>query len=127
MDLSKLPKMSQTPPPPDSQPTPQGKPQPNDYRDQIAHVEAGVGGMVWVSVILGAICIWLGRRFSSYLAAKVSGREFHTQTNWISGPKTGQEVAYWELVGSQAWTDASIFLFGLALILEALALWVISS
>ena len=28
---------------------------------------------------------------------------------------------------SAAWTDASLFLFGLALILEALALWVISS
>ena len=130
MDLSKLPKMSQTPPPPtppDSQPTPQGNPQVIDHRDQIAHVEAGVGGMVWVSVILGSICIWAGRRFGSYLAAKLSGREFHTQTNWISGPKTGQEVAFWDLADSQAWTDASFFLFGLALILEALALWVISS
>jgi hypothetical protein len=129
MDLSKLPKMSQTPPPPpppDSQPSPQPNPQAADYQDQIAHVEAGVGGMVWVSVILGAICIWLGRQFASYVVAKVSGREFHTQVNWVSGPKTGQEVAYWELGGSQAWTDASIFLFGLALILEALALWVIS-
>ena len=97
MDLSKLPKMSQTPPPPPpppSEPPQQPNPQPVEYRDQISHVEAGVGGMVWVSVILGSLCIWLGRRFPSYLLAKLSGRGFHTETNWISGPKTGQEVGY---------------------------------
>ena len=127
MDLSKLPKMSQTPTPPPPEPTPQPASQPIDYQDQIAHVQSGVGGMVWISVILGALCIWLERRFGAYLLAKLSGREFHTEINWVSGPKTGQEVAYWELGGSTAWTEASIFLFGLALVLEALALWVISS
>jgi hypothetical protein len=126
MDLSKLPKMSQTPAPPPGEPTPQAEP-PRDDRADIAHVDAGVGGMVWVSVILGALCIWLGRRFPSYLMAKLSGKDFHTNTNWVSGPKSGQEVGYWELSGLTAWTEASIFLFGLALILEALALWVISS
>src|SRR5438105_11930849 len=53
MDLSKLPKMSQTPPPPPAEPPQQPNPQPVDG-DQISHVEAGVGGMVWVSVILGS-------------------------------------------------------------------------
>ena len=127
MDLSKLPKMSQTPPPPSGESSPQPQPPPDDRAD-ISHVDAGVGGMVWVSVILGALCIWLGRGFGSYMAAKLSGREFHTHALWNPGtPKAGQEVAYWDLSGSWAWTEASMFLFGLALILEAIALWVISS
>jgi len=126
MDLSKLPKLSETPKPPPAEPTPQPNPPPDDRAD-IAYVDAGAGGMVWVSLILGALCIMLGRRFPSYLMARLSGREFHTQSTWSMGPRAGQEVEYWELSGSAAWTDASLFLFGLALILEALALWAISS
>jgi hypothetical protein len=126
MDLSKLPKLSETPKPPPPEPTPQPNPPPDDRAD-IAHVDAGAGGMVWVSLILGLLCMMVGRRFASYLAARLSGREFHTQSTWSMGPRAGQEVEYWDLSGSSAWTDASIFLFGLALLLEAVALWVITS
>jgi hypothetical protein len=127
MDLSKLPKLSETPKPPAPDPNPQPEATRPDDRADIAHVDAGAGGMVWVSLILGALCMMLGRRFPSYLVAKLSGRDFHTQVNWIAGPNAGREVGYWELQGSTAWTEASIFLFGLALVLEALALWVITS
>jgi hypothetical protein len=125
MDLSKLPKLSETPKPPPSEPTPT-RPAADDRAD-IASVEAGVGGMVWVSLILGALCMMLGRRFPAYVFARLSSREYHTQVNWIAGPRAGQEVGYWELQGSTALTETSIFLFGLALVLEAIALWVISS
>jgi len=127
MDLSKLPKLSETPKPqPDPEP-PQPNQPPIDYRADLAYVDAGAGGMVWISLILGALCLMLGRRFPSYVLAKLSGREFHTQVNWVSGPQAGQEVGYWNLSGSTALTETSIFFFGLALVLEALALWFISS
>jgi hypothetical protein len=125
MDLSKLPKLSETPKPPATQ---QESPPPaGEDRADIATVEAGVGGMVWISVILGALCMMIGRRFAAYLFAKLTGRPFHTEVNWIAGERAGQEVQYWELQGSIALTETSMFLFGMALVLEAIALWAISS
>ena len=47
--------------------------------------------------------------------------------NWTSGPKAGQEVDYFDLEGFTAWTDTAIFLFGLAMVLEAAMLTVVYS
>jgi len=68
-----------------------------------------------------------GRSFASYLLDVLRGREHHTQVNWSVGPNAGQEVAYWDLLGGTAYADAGIFLFGLAMILEAISLAIVSS
>jgi hypothetical protein len=68
-----------------------------------------------------------GRNFASYLLAKLKGAEFHTGVNWAVGPNAGQEVAYWDLQGATAWTETGIFLFGLAMIMEAVALAIVRS
>jgi hypothetical protein len=47
--------------------------------------------------------------------------------NWIAGPQAGQEVGYWDLQGAVAWTEAGIFFFGLAMVLEGIALAVLAS
>ena len=60
-------------------------------------------------------------------SAKLAGREYHTEINWNIGPNAGQEVAYWDLTGGMAWAETGIFLFGVAMILEALALAIVSS
>src|SRR5205823_607458 len=108
MDLSKLPKMSQTPKPPEPQPSSED-PAPVSEREMAA-VDAGAGGMLWFSIIVGGLCIMYGRRSFSYFLAKLSGREFHTEVNWSVGPNAGQEVAYWELMGGAAWAETGLFL-----------------
>jgi hypothetical protein len=122
MDLSKLPRLSETdkhaPPP---QPPEESRPAPDAYQPVQVQSE-GVAAQVWLSGILGLVFMLMGRNFARYLIAKLTGQEFHTGVNWTAGPKTGQEVAYFELAGYTAYTDTGIFLFGLAMVLEAVVL-----
>ena len=124
MDLSKLPKLSETPKPPSNEP--QKEYFSNDHAN-LAAVEAGTGAMLWISLILGLLCMAIGRSFGSYAIAKLTGREHHTHFNWSDGPLVGTEVAYWDLQGFVALTDTGIFLFGLAMILEGVALAIVNS
>jgi hypothetical protein len=128
MDLSKLPKLSQTAEaarkegvdPPAAAPVPPVGPTPN-YQGQAGPV---LGAEVWISLVLGLVFVFLGWTFVKYVATVAQGQAFHTQVNWTEGPKAGQEVAYFELQGYTAWTDASMFLFGAALIADAAMLLV---
>jgi hypothetical protein len=134
MDISKLPRMSESgkhaPPPPDEADTRPGEasPQrtPSDYRSYDA-ARPGVGAEVWLSLIIGLILIMVGWRFARWALATMTGQPFHTNTTWTSGPKAGQEVSYFELEGFTAWTETALFLFGLALVLEAAMLAVVYS
>jgi hypothetical protein len=90
--------------------------------DYAAPAPRGVGAQVWFSAILGIVFMMLGWRFASFLIATISGREFHTGAVWTNGPKAGQEVAYFELSGYTAWSETGIFLFGFAMVLEAIML-----
>jgi hypothetical protein len=130
MDLSKLPKLSQTaeaarkegasPPAAAAAPVPAVGATPS-YQGQAGPV---LGGEVWISLVLGLVFVFLGWTFVKYVATVAQGHAFHTQVNWTEGPKAGQEVAYFELQGYTAWTDASMFLFGAALIADAALLLV---
>jgi len=126
MDMSKLPKLSQTPKPPSNEP-PAGEPEPLSYGPQIGTPEASIAGMLWISLVIGALCMFWGRGAASYFFAKLTGREHHTHVNWVAGPNAGQEVGYWDLQGAVAWTDTGVFLFGLAMVLEGIALAVLNS
>ena len=44
----------------------------------------------------------------------------HTNVNWLSGPKAGQEVAYRELEGFVFYNESAMFLFGLRCFWRAL-------
>jgi len=63
--------------------------------------------MLWVSIILGLICMAIGKNSASWLIAKISGREYHTGFNWAFGPKVGTEVDYWDFGPYQAITDTA--------------------
>ena len=139
MDMSKLPRLSQTnkddapapiagsaaapPPPAPDRNVPDYQP-----RDGYAAADGGydpgysVGAEVWISVILGIVFMFMGWNFARYAAATLTGRTFHTNVNWTEGEKAGQEVAYYDLQGGTAHTESGLFLFGLALVLEALAM-----
>ena len=131
MDLSKLPRMSQTPARPDpAQPTAPGEPLPGQpapgtvvyAQPPRAHVDVGLGAEVWFSAVLGLVFILMGLSFAQWLVATLAGRPFDTGVVWQAGENAGQPVRYFELAGGTAWTDTATFLFGLALLLEAAAL-----
>src|SRR5438105_3791048 len=102
MDISKLPKLSQSPPPPppDSASPETSVPAPTrrvpDYRSPSDDPPLSAGE-IWFSLIVGVIFLLLGWTFARFTIAKLTGQPFHSGYNWSSGPKTGQEVGYLEL------------------------------
>ena len=149
MDLSKLPKFSQTPPAPqEPEQTPQsttamlfcecGAPvaggsrfcphcgrkfEPKTgYADPSLLAEDVHPAEIWISAFLGLIFMLIGGTFAKWAIAKMTGQPFHTTYFWQQGPNAGKEVDYWELQGFTAFTDMGVFLFGLSMVLEALAL-----
>ena len=115
MDLSKLPKLSnssEVAPPSPVETTPPA--QNFQHSSRVA-----IGAEIWVSLIIGLIMLFLGRNFAHFSVATISGKEFHTGVNWTAGPKEGQEVAYFELSGHTAWTEMGLFFFALVLLVDA--------
>src|SRR5437660_7764543 len=127
MDVSKLPKLSQSDPPPkndaadtsgaDTHAAPR-RAEAIDYRP--TPPEPISGGEIWFSVIVGVIFILLGHNFAGYELSRMSGKPYHTGVNWTAGPNTGQEVAYPDLQGYVFWNDSAMFLIGVAVVLDAL-------
>src|SRR4051812_12095286 len=117
MDLSKLPKMSQSPPPPSpAQPDPvAARPL---QQPSVLDTPGSIGAEVWISLVIGVLCLLLGKNFATWGLTTLSGKPYHTTVNWVAGDKAGQEVSYWELQGYTALSDAAIFTYGIALILE---------
>lgn len=139
MDLSKLPRMSKTDRPPND---PEGAPPvvgtgevptvgaaaPVRPVDEVYEPgSAGIGAEVWLSAVIGLVCLLMGRNFAGWLLARLTGQTYHTGVNWVEGPKAGTEVAYTELLGAPIWTDSAMFLFGLALMFEAVVLATVHS
>jgi hypothetical protein len=91
--------------------------------------DAGVGAEVWLSAIIGAFLILMGKSFGGWLIATLSGRPYSTGVVWGegAGERAGQPVAYWDLEGYTALNDSAIFLFGVAMILEAVVLALIGT
>ena len=149
MDLSKLPKLSQTPPQ-----TGETSPAADSAFPAAAAIEhcrscglplrvgarfcdgcgavvphagerlgAGAGAAeVWISAIFGIVFILIGKTFGAYLWSVITRQPFHTGVNWTSGELAGTEVTYPQLQGFVIWIDSAMFIFGLALLLEALAM-----
>ena len=119
MDISKLPKFSDSPPPPLPEEPQPAMPMPAEPSRQ-----TGIGADIWVSLIIGLLFIFMGLNFGKFLVAKLAGQPYHTNYNWAPAPGSdtpGPEVAYFDLQGFTAWSDMGVFLFGLVLLLEAAA------
>src|SRR5439155_8780801 len=112
MDLSKLPKLSESPapapPPPDADQPIAAAPSAPPNREEIGTM---IGAEVWISLIIGLIFVMLGFNFAKYSFALLTGRQYHTHVDWQSGPKAGNEVAYAELEGDAIWNDSALFVF----------------
>jgi hypothetical protein len=133
MDMSKLPRLSNTaqstPPPAGDAPAPPAPDPPIPSRPEPPYSEQPMtqgllmGAEVWLTGVLGLIFMLLGKNFGIYLISKLTGGVYHTGVNWTAGPLTGTEVSYPDLQGFVMWTDASLFLFGLAMVFEAIVLF----
>jgi hypothetical protein len=123
MDLSKLPKLSdtksQTPPPVVPESVPESRSEPVDYAQNPRYQPPGIGADIWISLCIGILLCYLGGTFGRFAVAKISHQAFHTGVNWTSGPKDGTEVDYFDLEGFTAWSDMGVFLFGLILLFDA--------
>ena len=144
MDLSKLPKMSQTPakPPRDESPAhepgeaPPGnftvdpaddrplRAHPVDYPSPHHRAPSGLGFEFWLSLVFGLLCVMLGFRFAKWAATTLTGGTF--VTGWELGPPVnpgdppqGTPIDYWDLTGGTALTEAGLFTYGVALLLLA--------
>jgi len=133
MDMSKLPRLSDTRRQEEEaaaaaagtpNPAPLATPPPQHPYAEREPLDVGysVGAEVWISLILGVVFMFMGATFARFAAAKLTGKEFHTNVNWTAGEKQGQEVAYFDLQGGTAYTESGMFLFGLALVLEGISL-----
>jgi hypothetical protein len=149
MDLSKLPKLSQTPQQASEGPLGNDTCSPAPAAGGMEHCRAcglplrvgarfcdGCGAVVprggdapeagaaevWISAIFGIVFILIGKTFGAYLWSLITHQPFHTGVNWTSGEQAGSEVTYPQLQGFVIWTDSGMFIFGLALLLEALAM-----
>jgi hypothetical protein len=118
MDMSKLPKFSQTPAPVE-QPGEATVPVAAKKVDAVAPAIAS-GGDIWFNVIVGIIFLLMGRTFGSYVFAAVTHQPYHTHIEWREGdPRAGQEVAYPDLEGNPMLNDSAMFFFGLAVLADA--------
>lgn len=142
VDISKLPKLSQTPETKDEQPpaeaaTPESPreelPPPGVRRAVPAEPRGGgydaydsSGGEIWFNVIVGVIFLLLGGTYFSYTVATLTHQPYHTKTTWQTGPKAGQEVTYPELQGNPMLSDSAMFFFGLAVLADAVLRFVLA-
>lgn len=145
MDYSKLKPMSQTPPPPPpgnaggqagSSVGPSAGPSVDPSFDpsrpsgvsptQVGYVSprADWGDTstvsIWISLVVGVICVLMGLRFIRWAIITATGGTFSTGVNWVAGPKAGEAVDYWQLDGFAAHTELGFFAMGGVLLLDAL-------
>src|SRR4051812_27092681 len=95
MDLSKLPRMSNTPnttsAPQAPAPTATGQAPP--ARQPLTGVDpvqgpAGLGADIWFMSIIGIVLILFGRSFIAYEWAHLRHQPYHTNVTWDSGEKS---------------------------------------
>ena len=113
MDMSKLPRMSQSPAPP-----PQVQPQ-HEYRVQppLDSPYAGGSAEAWISIAIGVILFFAtyAQRLVQYLLSRDS-------FTWTFRDETGAPLAYSETVF--IWGDAAMLLFCTVLIFEGIVLFI---
>lgn len=134
MDLSKLPKLSgnrEADKPQESIPQnaapgtekPAGA-EPVSIPYQARAVEPPAPGPdAFLSLAIGAVLMMVGRGFAEWLIATARGVTYDTGVIWQAGPKVGQAVRYWELEGFTALSETTVFLFGLALVVDGIVLF----
>jgi hypothetical protein len=114
MDLSKLPKLSETPKPPAPPPPPQNDP-PSQKSTDYAPEPASVGMEAWISIAVGIFLLLMYPRFLQWLSHRVIGSHFNPFVD-----SAGNIVPYSQV--PEFWGDMGPVFFGLVLIFEGLVM-----
>src|SRR3954467_10313784 len=109
MDLSKLPKLSETPKPPPQEPTPARPADPPPPEPTSVGLEA------WISIAVGAFLLLIYPRFLQWLSHRLFGTHFNPFVD-----NAGNIVPYSQV--PEFWGDLGPVLFGVVLILEGLVM-----
>jgi hypothetical protein len=115
MDLSKLPKLSETDkhrPPSQALDSPPADPQP-------LHVEPRAGSAgpeAWISIAVGLILLLMSPRIWQYLLHRVAGSSF----TWTFNDAAGNPLTYPQTVFF--WGDIALALFAIVLVVEGLVI-----
>lgn len=122
MDMSKLPRLSQTnkddaPEPIAGQPTTAPPPSREareiaDHADPRAY-EPGVGAEVWISIAVGAILLFMSGRFWQYVFNRAN-------FTWTFSDPQGNPITYPQTVFF--WGDMAMVAFGFVLVVEGIVL-----
>ncbi len=132
MDASKLPRLSNTDRPAAGDAQETGQPRPVDYMPP--EPTGFVAAQAWISGILGLLVLLYSWRFGAWLLTTLTGGTYNTGVGWgppltANDPPQGTPVGYWELMSFStlrapdvAWTEMGLFLFGLAMVVEAVML-----
>jgi hypothetical protein len=127
MDMSKLPRLSQTnkddaPEPITGQTTAPPPPMADSYHDDARRrdvaatdYDSGVGGEVWISIAVGVILLLVFRRMLQYVSHILFGTFFAPYLM-----PDGTEVSYTST--PDFWSDLGITTFAIVLIVEGIAL-----
>ncbi len=122
MDLSKLPKMSKTPPPPaaetESMQPQAGEPQGTGRADsQRREMDEPLPGFAeaWISIALGAILLFVFPNTLEFLFSRASFDANHSFLDTAGNPTTYTKTAFF-------WADMGVTLFAAVLIAEGIVL-----
>lgn len=119
MDLSKLPKFSESPPPPPPPPKADGSlPPTSGIRVNTQVSRADLGMEVLIALVLGAIFLMQGAPFGAWLMAKMRGQPHATGVEWLDGTP----VKFFDLQGGTAWLYLGEWVLGACLLLDAVLL-----
>lgn len=119
MDLSKLPKLSQSPEPASAPLADSPAAKPPALR--LSVVDVGLDILVCLG--LGAVFMMLGPSFGGWLIAQARGVRYETGVIWSPGtPKEGQPVDLFELQGGTGWLHMGLWSLGACLLLAGVLL-----
>jgi len=129
MDMSKLPRMSQTPPPPpenDPPPPPSAAaaaaaPQQSAYRQELGYAAEPAPSFAeaWISIAIGLILLFIFPMFWQWLISKVSN--YKPPFLPITDVNTGAEIPYTQSIFF--FGHLCVFAFALVLIIDGLILF----
>jgi hypothetical protein len=119
MDMSKLPRMSQSPappPPPVSDQPSTTSPDALNYESRLADTGGSTAAEAWISIAIGAILMLMSPRIWQYL---FSSADAFAQ-KWTFSDTSGAPLPYTKSVFF--WGDLAITTFALVLVIEGLVL-----
>jgi hypothetical protein len=126
MDMSKLPRMSNTPAPPPAQPNPTSAapappaspaPPPTGHLDYERRDTVGIGAgpEAWLSIAIGIILMLMSPRIFQYTMSPSRFAQNYTFTAANGAPMTYPQTVFF-------WGDLALTLFALVLVLEGLVI-----